>query len=134
MNTRQAIPVTHAAAILGVGSVTLFRELRARGILLPCNTPAPEYRQSGEMLLQFAEFYLPRTRIKQIKPCPHVTVAGWHLVETIAREIRHGQTQAAAPVRSRNLSAADQHATQGSAGAHTATPPPPHFYALAASL
>jgi hypothetical protein len=134
MNITDAIPVTHAAGILGVGSKTLFREMRARGILQADNTPAQEYRNTGELLLRFAVFHLGRTGIRQTKATPYVTVAGWHLVETIARDIRNGTTKAPAPVRSGNISTANQHTAPGSTATNTGTPAPPHFHALAASF
>lgn len=99
MSTVKAIPISSAAEILGVGSIKLLRLLREKGILLPCNSPAQEYRDSGELQLKFAQFYLPGTLIKKTKPMPCVTQAGWHLLETIARDIRHGNTpEMAAPI------------------------------------
>ena len=90
MSIVDAIPVTHAAEILGVGPRKLLKAMRDKNILLPCNSPAKEYRDSGELQLKFAQFRLPGTTIKKTHPVPYVTQAGWHLLETIARDLRHG--------------------------------------------
>lgn len=107
MKPSKAIRITVAAGMLGVGSKILMRELRARNILDQQNKPAPEYVSAGQLSAEWVPVPMGRTGIIKYFLSPTVTIAGWPLLELIARDIRHGhEPKAPEAIRSGNSSTA----------------------------
>ncbi len=89
MQTVHAIEIGLAAKQLGIGSTTLFRELRQRGILSDKNIPVRHYVECGDFVLQQRMFHLRGTLIKRYYPITLVTARGLSLLDQIAQDIRH---------------------------------------------
>lgn len=85
------VRITEAAYILGVGPKCLLRELRARNILNSENYPAQEYIDSGQLSAVLHPYPMGKTGITKHYPSPTVTAAGWLLLQSISKEMRHGQ-------------------------------------------
>lgn len=104
MNNNQphAIEITKAAELLGIGSVSLFRELRQRMILDDKNMPLRHYVENGYFITQFRQFHLRGTLIKRYYAVTLITPAGMAILSEIARDIRHGRQKAPAPLRAGN--------------------------------
>jgi len=99
MNPAWPVRITEAAYILGVGPKCLMRELRAKNILNAENFPAQEYIDAGQLSAVLHPYPMGHTGITKFYPSPTVTIKGWPLLETIARDIRHGnKPKVATPV------------------------------------
>lgn len=103
MNSQpNAIEIAKAAELCGVGSVSLFRELRRRNILDDKNMPLRHYVENGFFAQEFRQFHLRGTLIKRYYAVTLITPAGMCLISDIARDIRHGRSKAPATLRPGN--------------------------------
>lgn len=84
------LTITAAATRLGIGSGTLFRELKQRGILGETNRPLEPYKSSGEFTEHTVSYPLRGYYIHKYRYQPLVTEKGMALLELIAQDIRHG--------------------------------------------
>ena len=100
------LELSKAAELVGVGSVTLFRELRARNVLDGKNLPQQEYVDRGFFTISMRQHYLRGTLIKRYYAVTMITPAGMAFLSEIARDIRHGRTKVAAPDSHGNSSTA----------------------------
>lgn len=88
-----AMELSKAAELVGVSSVSLFRELRQRGILTDKNIPLQHYVDQGLFTLSMRQFHLRGTLIKRYYSVVQITPAGMAFISEIARDIRHGRAQ-----------------------------------------
>lgn len=88
------LTIAAAATKLGIGSGTLFRELRERGILGTTNRPLEPYKASGEFTERPVSYPLRGYYIHKYHFQPLVTEKGMALLELIAQDIRHGHISA----------------------------------------
>lgn len=88
-----AMELSKAAELVGVSSVSLFRELRQRGILTDKNIPLQHYVDQGLFTLSMRQFHLRGTLIKRYYSVVQITPAGMAYISEIARDIRHGRAQ-----------------------------------------
>jgi len=95
------LEIAKAAELVGVGSVTLFRELRRRNILDDKNIPLRYYAENNYFSTSFRQHYLRGTLIKRFYTVTEVLPLGMALISEISHEIRHGRTSPA-PVRPSN--------------------------------
>lgn len=79
--------IDRAAEILGVGSKTLYAELRRRGILGSKNVAIPRYVKSGDFRVEQRSYYLKGTVIQKHYLVTLVTTQGMSLLQEIADEL-----------------------------------------------
>lgn len=96
-----SLEIAKAAELVGIGSVTLFRELRRRNVLDEKNIPVRYYAENHYFRSSFRRHLLRGTLIKRYYTVTEVLPLGMALISEIAREIRHGRTPAT-PVRASN--------------------------------
>lgn len=102
MRAIHTLEIAKASELVGVSSVSLFRELRRRNILDDKNMPLRHYVENGFFAQEFRQFHLRGTLIKRYYAVTLITPAGMCLISEIARDIRHGRTEAPASLRTGN--------------------------------
>jgi len=96
MNNRN-MEISRAAELVGIGSKTLFRELRARNILTDRNYPLPYYLEHTYFRVETRDWEHPVTGRRMQYHITTVLPLGMCLISQIAQDIRNGRHEPTAP-------------------------------------
>lgn len=89
--------ISRAAELVGIGSKTLFRELRARNILTDRNYPLPYYLEHTYFRVETRDWEHPVTGRRMQYHITTVLPLGMCLISQIAQDIRNGRHEQTAP-------------------------------------
>lgn len=112
--------ISRAAELVGIGSKTLFRELRARNILTDRNYPLPYYLEHTYFRVETRDWEHPVTGRRMQYHITTVLPLGMCLISQIAQDIRNGRHEQTAPHSQPNSQPPHQRGAATGAGSSAA--------------